>query len=34
MDFLVPFSDFLRVSGLIGLMTLTADLTSGLGEDP
>ena len=26
--------DFLVVSGLMGLMTLTADLTSGLGEDP
>ena len=28
------FSDFFRVSGLIGFMTLSADLTSDLGEDP
>ena len=30
MEFLVPFTDFLRVSGLIGLMTLASDLTAGL----
>ena len=34
MDFLVPFSDFLRVSGLMGLITLTTDLIACIGEDP